>query len=296
MSIQPGSLSRRTLLVGAAQAAGLAVGALSCGRLFASPGSREFKIGTLDGCLGKQSDPAAFEIAKAIGFDGVQIDMGGARNNMHLRRPEVQEQYRKAAQRTGLAIASMTITKMLDVPLKSDPRAAPWLGESVDICQALGLKVVLVPQFNAGELDLRRPAEIDYFIRALKAAAPKAEKAGVTFGLENYLSARDNMRILDRIGSPAVKVYYDVGNSTDKHYDIYEEIPLLGPLICEFHFKDGQFVLGQGRIDFRRVRQALDKIHYSGWIQIEAAAPHGIVEDYKADLRFLRGLFPRRVE
>ena len=171
----------------AVQAAGAAAGALSCGRLFASPRSRGFKIGTLDGCLGKQSDPAAFDIAKQIGFDGVQIDMGGARNNMHLRRPEVQKQFLAAAKRTGLEIASMTISKMLDVPLKNDPRAAVWLGQSVDICKALGLKIVLVPQFNAGELDLDKPAEIDYFLRALKAAAPKAEKAGVTFGLENYL-------------------------------------------------------------------------------------------------------------
>ena len=29
------------------------------------------------------------------------------------------------------------------------------------------------------------------------------------------------MRLLDRIGSPAVKVYYDVGNSTDKGYNVY---------------------------------------------------------------------------
>ncbi len=296
MSITNRTLSRRGLLVRAAQAAGAALGALSCGPLFASPRSREFKIGTLDGCLGKQSDPAAFDIAKQIGFDGVQIDMGGARNNMHLRWPEVQKQFLEAAKRTGLEIASMTISKMLDVPLQRDPRAAPWLGQSVDICKALGLKVVLVPQFNAGELDLNRPAEIDHFVQVLKEAAPKAQREGVTFGLENYLSARDNLRIIERIGSPAVKVYYDVGNSTDKHYNIYEEIPLLGDLICEFHFKDGNFMLGRGRIDFQRVRRALDKIHYSGWIQIEAAAPHGVVEDYGTDLRFLRGLFPRRVD
>ena len=296
MSIAPRTISRRKLLLRAAQTAGVVLGALPCGPLFASLRSREFKFGTLDGCLHKQSDPAAFDVAKQIGLDGVQIDMGAARNNMHLRRPEVQQQFREAAKRTGLEIASLTISKMCDVPLKSDPAAAPWLGQSVDVCKALGLKVVLVPQFGAGELDIHKPAEIDHLIKVLKEAAPKAEKEGVTFGLENYLSARDNMRIIDRIGSPAVKVYYDVGNSTDKHFNIYEEIPLLGDLICEFHFKDGDFMLGKGRIDFQRVRRALDKIQYSGWIQIEAAAPHEVVADYRTDLRFLRGLFPRKVD
>ena len=70
-----------------------------------------------------------------------------------------------------------------------------------------------------------------------------------------------------------MKVYYDVGNSTDKGRDVAKEIRALGKLICEFHAKDGQYMLGQGRIDFKQVRQAMDDIEYSGWIQIEAAIP-----------------------
>ena len=65
-------------------------------------------------------------------------------------------------------------------------------------------------------------------------------------GLENYLSADDNLKIIDRVGSPALKVYYDVGNSTDKGCDIDKEIRHLGKRICEFHFKDGNFMLGAG--------------------------------------------------
>ena len=60
------------------------------------------------------------------------------------------------------------------------------------------------------------------------------------------------MRIIDRVGSPAVKVYYDVGNSTDKGRDVLKEIRTLGKLICELHAKDGRHMLGQGRIDFKR--------------------------------------------
>ena len=129
----------------------------------------------------------------------------------------------------------------------------------------------------------------------LKNIAPKAEKQGVLIGLESYLSAEDNLRLLERIGSPAVKVYYDVGNSTDKGRDVYQEIRLLGKAICEFHAKDNGYMLGQGRIDFQKVRQAMDDIHYRGWIQIEAAAPHGMIPDYTADRKFLKKVFPRTV-
>ena len=68
--------------------------------------------------------------------------------------------------------------------------------------------------------------------------AVRAEKAGVILGLENYMSAEANLSIIDKVGSPAVQVYYDVGNSTDKGYDILKEIRLLGKRICEFHAKD----------------------------------------------------------
>ena len=89
----------------------------------------------------------------------------------------------------------------------------------------------------------------------------RSEKKGVILGLENYLSAEDNRTILDRVGSPAVQVYYDVGNSTDKGRDVVKEIRALGPRICEFHAKDAGYMLGQGRIDFHAADGLLQLNH-----------------------------------
>ncbi len=286
-------ITRRTLLVRSAQAAAFAVVASPFAPLFAAPQSRWFKIGAFDWSLGKRSDPAAFDLAKQIGLDGVQVDLGTVENDMHLRRPEVQKTYREAAARTGLEIASLAIGEMNQVPLKSDPRAAQWLADSIDVCKALGMPIVLAACFEKGDLDMGKTAEIDHFVGVLKDVAPKAEKQGVVIGLEDYLSAEDNLRIIERVGSPAVKVYYDVGNSTDKGRDIFKEIRTLGKLICELHAKDAGHMLGQGRIDFKQVRQALDDIQYSGWIQIEAAQPHGVIPDYTAHRKYLKELFPR---
>jgi sugar phosphate isomerase/epimerase len=180
------------------------------------------------------------------------------------------------------------------VPLKSDSRAVQWLGEAIDACKALGLGVVMPAFFGRGEIDMQRTGEIDHVVKALRQLAPKAEKEAVTIGLENTLSAEDNLRLLDRIGSSAVTVCYDVGEATDRGRNILKEIRALDKRICEFHFKDAGYMLGQGRIDFKAVRQALDDIHYSGWIQIEAAAPHGVIADYTADRRHLKRLFPPR--
>ncbi|MBI3192633.1 MAG: hypothetical protein HYZ36_08205 [Pedosphaera parvula] len=79
-------------------------------------------------------------------------------------------------------------------------------------------------------------------------------------------------------------------------YDIFKEMRWLGKqkLICELHMKENSSLLGQGQIDFQKVRAALDDIGYAGWMQIEGAVPKGakMFDSYVANLKFLRGIFP----
>ena len=270
-------------------AATLALGSALTPLLAAAEG-RGFKIGAPEWSLGR-ADPSCFAVAREIGLDGVQVNLGSPGDKMHLRQPAVQQAYLAAARESGLAISSLALAELNNIPLKSDPRAALWLVDSLPVVRALGARVILVAQFFRGELKDDKEGT-DRTVEFLKEVAPRAEQAGAILGLENYLSAPENLAILDRVGSPAVQVYYDVGNSTDKGYDIYGEIRLLKGRICEFHAKDAGFLLGQGRIDFHKVRAAMDDIDYRGWIQIEAAAPHGLVTDYRANRKFLKEIFP----
>src|SRR5690606_23927625 len=136
-----------------------------------------------------------------------------------------------------------------NIALKNEPRSAIWLHDSIKVAQALGVKIILVAQFQKGDLRDDQPG-VDRTIDLLRELAPRAEKAGVIFGLENYLSAADNLKIIERVGSRAIQIYYDVGNSTDMGYAIYEEIRMLKGQICELHAKDGPLMLGKGRVDF----------------------------------------------
>jgi sugar phosphate isomerase/epimerase len=259
----------------------------------AEPGRRGFKVGACEWSL-RKSDPSCLALAKEIGLDGVQVNMGSADNHMWLREAKVQREYVAAAKQNGVEIGGLALGELNNVALKSDARAAVWLVDAIDVAQALGVKVVLVAQFYKGDLKDDAPG-VERTVAVLKEIAPRAEKAGVILGLENYLSASENLDIVKRVGSPAVQVYYDVGNSTDKGYDIYQELRLLKGQLCELHFKDGDHVLGQGRVDFQKVRAAVEDIGYRGWIQIEAAAPNGPAKDYPATVQFVRRLFPREV-
>ena len=145
---------------------------------------------------------------------------------------------------------------------------------------------------------MKNTVEIDHLVEVIKNVAPHAEKEGVTIALENYLSAKDNIELIERIGSLSVKVYHDVGNSTDMGYDIYSEIRELGKhgLLSEFHFKDDGFVLGKdkGRIDFTKVRNAMDDVGYRGWVQLESVHPNGVIPDYSFICSTLRKIFPSK--
>lgn len=294
------TLSRRRML---SRSAGSAAAFSSCSlfqALFAesrisTPTQKpRFKIGACDWSIGKLADVGAFDVAKQIGLDGVQVSLGTENNQMHLRRPEIQDIYRQAVKKTGVKVAALAIGELNRIPYKSDPRTIEWVSDSIDVCQAMACKVVLLAFFSKGDLkgDKKGTEEV---VRRLKEVAPKAEKAGVIIGLESWLSAEEHIDIIQRVGSPAVQVYYDVANSNKMGYDIYEEIRWLGKQqqICEFHMKENGFLLGQGKVDFRKVRAAIDDIGYTGWMQIEGAIPRGqpMLESYRANEKYLRQMF-----
>lgn len=257
-----------------------------------SQGQRRFRIGACDWSIGKMGDPGAFAVAKEIGLDGVQVSLGTAQNDMRLRQAAVQDEYKAAAKKVGLEVSSLAIGELNSIPYKSDPRTVEWVSGSIDACRALGVRVVLLAFFGNDDL-IGDKAGTDEVVKRLKAVAPKAEQAGVILGIESWLSADQHIDILDRVGSDAVKVYYDCCNSHDKGYDIYQEIRKLGKRICEFHAKENGKLLGQGGVDFKKVRLAMDDIGYSGWIQIEGAVPPGkpMLESYQANCAFMRGIF-----
>ncbi len=259
---------------------------------FAQDKSNRFKIGACDWSIHQHSSIDAIKTGKMIGLDGVQISLGTVKNDMHLRQKEVQGLYKKASKEHGVAIGGIAIGEMNSIPYKSDLRAEQWVSDSIDVAQAMGCKVVLMAFFSNGDLkgDKKGTKEV---IKRLKKVAPKAEDKGIILGIESWLSAEEHMEIINAVGSPNVKVYYDVANSNKMGYNIYEEIRWLGnDNICEFHAKENGFLLGKGLVDFNEVRKAIDDIGFEGWVMIEGAVPKGddMFESYLLNNKYLRSV------
>lgn len=261
----------------------------------AKPG---FLVGACDWTIGKRTDPGSFALAKELGLDGVQVDFGGPGKDggLQLFDKARQAAILKAKKEHKMRIASLAMGTLNNHPLKSDPRTEAWVSQAIDIAKAMKVKVILLAFFGNGDLKNDK-AGTDKVIEKLKRLAPKAEKAGVVLGIESWLSAPELKAIIDKVGSPAIKVYYDLGNSQKMGYDIYEELKVLGkPLICEIHAKDYKDMFGKGAIDFPRARKVMDAIGYRGWIVVESRQmPLGRNETVKRDAAYLRSVFPRKI-
>lgn len=256
---------------------------------------RGFKLGVCDWTIGKRSEPGSFEVAKRIGLDGVQVDFGGGENDLQLFDTALQAKILAEAEKNEMQIASLAMGHLNNVPYKSDPRTEAWVSQAIDIAKAMRQSIILMAFFGNGDLK-NDPKGIDEVVTRLKKVAPKAEDAGVALCVESWLSAEEHLVIIERVGSPAVKVYYDVANSNMAGYDIYQEIRRLGKHICQFHAKDYDDLYGKGSIDFEKVRSAIDDIGYRGWLVMEGVKlPLGVEESCRYDCEYLRKVFPQKV-
>jgi sugar phosphate isomerase/epimerase len=261
--------------------------------LLAEEKQPRFKVGACDWSIGKRQQFAALDLAKKIGLDGVQVSFDDIGAKTDLRGEDARRQYQETARKLGIEISSLAMGTLNNIPYATEDRTEQWVLECIDVMEKMGQKIVLLAFFGKGDIN-QKPDLQAKVIERLKRAAPRAEKAGVILGIESWMNAEDHLRILDAVGSRAVQVYYDVANSEKMGYDIYKEIRQIGrKRICQFHCKENASLLGQGRIDFRRVKEAVDDIAWGGWLIIEGATikDKTLEECYVHNQKYLRSIF-----
>ncbi|HPD14671.1 MAG TPA: sugar phosphate isomerase/epimerase family protein [Planctomycetota bacterium] len=253
------------------------------------------RLSACDWSLGA-GGPGGLEVAKRCTLDGLEVSPGGAADKLQIADPKYREQLKAKAKEIGVAISSVAMGLLNGCPLATDPRGPAWLDQCIEATADLGATNILLAFFGAGDLrkndaELKTEA-VDAVVARLKEAAPRAEKARVVLGLENYLTAKQNLAILERVGSPAVQVYYDARNSTDVGHDAPAEIRELKGKLCQIHFKDGANYLGEGKVNWEAVRDALNDIGYRGWAVLETSCPSKDRDaDFRRNAAFVRKLF-----
>jgi L-ribulose-5-phosphate 3-epimerase len=254
------------------------------------------RVGMTDWNLGKRGDITKIALARELGLDGIQVSLTFPTDGSpHLRQPETQVAFKREALKHGVQICSLAIGNpgKSRLPFHTNPASAILLVEAVEVARNLGTTNILLPILGDSHIDMTNQAQVDTFVAMMKEVARYAERAGVVVALEDWISAEDNLRLLDAIGSDAIGVYYDARNIKAKVHDPYGEPGKLGARIDQIHVKNGQKLMRDPEVlDWSRLAQEYFAIGYRGWYVLETGSPTGdFVADTKANIEFVRKTF-----
>jgi sugar phosphate isomerase/epimerase len=251
------------------------------------------RIGVTDWDFGRVGKIESIAVAKSLGFEGVQLrlDREKGTDRLALENPELQASYLAESKRQNLPLAGTSLAGLQADPKQSGKLGERWVASGIAITRNLHAGVLLVPLFFK---DVPSATASDYAVALLKDMAPEAQKSGVVMGLENWLSAEDNVRIMDRIQSPAVRMYYDVGITTRLGLDAPKEIRWLGRnRVAQFHLKDDVRYFGEGKVDFAAVLRAIADIGYEGFANLEKSGmvrSSSVEDDMRRNLIYIRNV------
>jgi hexulose-6-phosphate isomerase len=159
------------------------------------------------------------------------------------------------------------------------------LAESLDEAAIYGAKTMLL--VARADPDGSYLENYRHWQQVIRDAIPHAEKKGIQILVENVwatflIEPLTMARFIDEIGSPWVQAYFDVGNVM--RWGLPQQwIEVLGKRIRRVHVKEYSLKIGmnegmskgfnlpmgQGDINWKRVREELEKIDYQGWVTAE---------------------------
>ncbi|MFW6161986.1 MAG: hydroxypyruvate isomerase family protein [Planctomycetota bacterium] len=153
--------------------------------------------------------------------------------------------------------------------------------ETIEVADRLGVKTLIVTVGNEQD-GMTREAQHQSIIDGMKAVARAGEDAGVTFVIEPlntlvnhagyYLwSSHEGFDICRAVGSPAVKLLFDIYHQQITEGNLIQNITENVDLIGHFHSADvpGRHEYGTGEINYANVLAAIDQTDYPGYVGLE---------------------------
>jgi L-ribulose-5-phosphate 3-epimerase len=262
---------------------------------------KRYKIAVVDLMILKRQRLGAFDLTKQIGADGVEVDMGGLGNretfDNKLAIDSVREQFMNKAKELNLEIPSLGMTGFYAQSFPERPTAVKAVGDCINTMKQMNVKVGFLPLGVKGDL-VKYPALRPAVVARLKEVGKLAEQAGVVIGIETALSATEEVKLLNDIGSPAIQIYFNFSNALEAGRDLSKELQILGKKrICQIHCtdKDGVWLQNNTRLDMKKVKQTLDKMKWNGWLVIErsrdATQPGNVKANFGANTAYMKSVF-----
>ena len=249
----------------------------------------------------KRQKLGALALAREIGADGVEVDMGplGERDTFEnqLAKGDVRQQFLAKAAELKIEICSLAMSGFYAQSFAERPTFERMVGDCIETMKAMKVRMAFLPLGVHGDL-VKRPELWKPIVQRLKLIAPAAEKAGLTIGIETSLPAREEARLLDETGSSAIRSYLNFENALKAGRDVNLELRQLGnERLGRIHCtdEDGVWLQDNQRLDLIQVKRTLDEMGWSGWLVVErsrsAKDPRNVKWNFSANVSYLKRIF-----
>ncbi len=293
-------MSRRRWL--ATTAASVAAARVISGSATAAlPPLPRFPVGVCDWMILKRQKLGAFKLTADIGADGVEVDMGGLGDrptfDNKLTDPAVRDQFLNEAESLGLRVCSIAMSGFYAQSFAEREGIARVVQDAIDTTVAMGVTTIFLPLGVRSDL-VQHPDLRPAVVARLQDAGKRAADAGVVIGIESALDAAGEVKLLDDIGSPAIRSYFNFANALQNGRDLHAEIRTLGAdRICQIHAsnQDKFWLEKDPQIDVPAVKKTLDEIGWHGWLVIERSRDandgRNVRGNFGANTRYLKSIF-----
>jgi sugar phosphate isomerase/epimerase len=270
-----------------------------------APSEQRYKVAVVDLMLLKRQKLGALPLAREIGADGVEIDMGGLGNrptfDNKLLIDSVRQQFLLKAKELNLQIPSLAMTGYYAQSFCGRQEFIQSIQDCIATMKLMGVTVAFLPLGVQCDL-VKSPQLRDSVISRLKVAGTLAQRAGVVIGIETALDAKEEKKLLKKINSPAIKSYFNFSNALKNGRNLSKELQTLGKkYIIQIHCTDddGVWLQNNPRLDMKEVKKTLDKMGWSGWLVIErsrdAKHPTNVKKNFTANTVYVKSIFQQTV-
>ena len=260
-----------------------------------------YKVAVADLMILKRQKLGAFQLTKDIGADGVEVDMGGLGEretwDNQLTNSTTRQEFLDKAKELGLEISSLAMTGFFAQSFAERPTVPRMIQDCVNTMTQMNVKVAFLPLGVKGDL-VKNPELRPAIVERLKMAGEIAARAGVVIGVETSLSAAEEVKLLNEVGSPAIKIYFNFANAVKNGRDIPAELRTLGKeRICQIHAtnEDGVWLQNDPKINLTKIKQTLDEMGWRGWLVIErsrdAKDARNVKKNFSANTAYLKSVF-----
>lgn len=281
----------------------LITGSLCLGNqsLFAAERKQRYKVAVIDLMILKRQKLSAFTLAKEIGADGLELDMGGLGNretfDSKLADPIMRQQFLDQAKALNIEICSLAMTGFYAQSFATRPTYQKMIQDCLDTAKAMGVKVVFLPLGIQGDL-IKYPELRGAIVERLKVAGKMASSLGIVIGIESALDAKGELALLEEVGCKAVKSYFNFSNALKNGRDLHQELRILGRKhIIQIHStnEDGVWLQHDPKINLNEVKKTLDDMGWKGWLVVErsrdAKTPTDVKRNFTANTTYLKTIF-----